>query len=77
MNIQRKNSAHHFCIQSEREQTLVPQFSLLSPQSHHPPYALAAHPSNQILLAAYLPTVLFFSMSHHPSVLSLTVPCKL
>ena len=23
MNIQRKNSAHHFCVQSEREQTLA------------------------------------------------------
>ena len=26
MNIQRKNSAHHFCLQSEREQTLVTNF---------------------------------------------------
>ena len=27
MNIQRKNSAHHFRMQSEREQTLVTNFS--------------------------------------------------
>ena len=27
MNIQRKNSAHHFRMQSEREQTLVDAFS--------------------------------------------------
>ena len=27
MNIQRKNSAHHFRMQSEREQTLVHVFS--------------------------------------------------
>ena len=26
MNIQRKNSAHHFRVQSEREQTLVTNF---------------------------------------------------
>ena len=26
MNIQRKNSAHHFRMQSEREQTLVAHF---------------------------------------------------
>ena len=26
MNIQRKNSAHHFCMQSECEQTLVTNF---------------------------------------------------
>ena len=31
MNIQRKNSAHHFRMQSEREQTLVlPQVLLLA-----------------------------------------------
>ena len=28
MNIQRKNSAHHFRMQSEREQTLVNGFSV-------------------------------------------------
>ena len=28
MNIQRKNSAHHFLMQSEREQTLVNVFAL-------------------------------------------------
>ena len=30
MNIQRKNSAHHFCMQSEREQTLDPSQVQLS-----------------------------------------------
>ena len=30
MNIQRKNSAHHFRMQSEREQTLVNGFSVTS-----------------------------------------------
>ena len=29
MNIQRKNSAHHFRMQSEREQTLVNVFSVI------------------------------------------------
>ena len=29
MNIQRKNSAHHFRMQSEREQTLVNGFSVI------------------------------------------------
>ena len=28
MNIQRKNSAHHFRMQSEREQTLVTKLTL-------------------------------------------------
>ena len=34
MNIQRKNSAHHFRMQSEREQTLVNIFSLFIYGSH-------------------------------------------
>ena len=29
MNIQRKNSAHHFRMQSEREQTLVGPYSFI------------------------------------------------
>ena len=29
MNIQRKNSAHHFRMQSEREQTLVFTFAVI------------------------------------------------
>ena len=33
MNIQRKNSAHHFRMQSEREQTLV-ALDLQSPHNH-------------------------------------------
>ena len=35
MNIQRKNSAHHFLMQSEREQTLVYHTQTHSCTEHH------------------------------------------
>ena len=34
MNIQRKNSAHHFRMQSEREQTCSDRFSTLRENPH-------------------------------------------
>ena len=43
MNIQRKNSAHHFCMQSEREQTLVLPPIMYSASSFEMPLTCFSH----------------------------------